>query len=83
MLASLTEKKPAQKAISTDNTTDLKSQPCYNLVKQTSEDTLFGSCFAQRLMGVPRLRLEQRFEHLAAQLPHNAVTQLGEQLGET
>ena len=38
MLASLKEKKPAQKAILTDNTTDPKSQPCYNLVKQSPED---------------------------------------------
>lgn len=42
----------------------------------------FARGFAQRLMGVAGLRLEQRFERLAAQLAHHAVAQSGEQLGE-
>ena len=43
----------------------------------------FARRFAQRLMGVAGLRIKQRFERLAAQLPQHAVTQPGEQLGET
>src|SRR5690606_25065274 len=61
-------------------------RPC-DEVRADTEDVrqheLLGRRFAQRLMRVPRLRLEQRGQHLTTQLPHHGIAQPREQLSET